>query len=137
MREWNAMRYAENIQDNEIVSYEVEIKNQRLILHTQTPEKKRVDIRFTDVYAHNFNNVRLTRNIIQNVETLEFPQFSALFQGEIPGWMKYGFPVSAENEAELEKKLKKEKLNLYAVNSSPGLSGIVFAQGFDIQAEHQ
>jgi hypothetical protein len=128
------MRCTDSIQGNEIYSYEVDIKNGRLILHTQAKDSKRADVCFHGVLAHDFNNVQSGQNAIRDIETLEFPHFLERFRGEVSGWLKCGFPVSAENEAELEKKMKKEKLNIYAVNASAGMAGVVFAKAMEVQS---
>lgn len=127
------MRYTENIHANEIVSYEVDIRAGRLILHTISPESKRTDICFTDVFAHDFNNVQTAKNVIQDIETLEFPQMQVFYKNEIPKWLTDGFSGFAVNETELEKKIKKGKLTIYAVHSTAGLSGIVFAKGMEVK----
>lgn len=128
------MRYTDNIQANEIFSYEVDIRNSRLILHTQSADSKHVDICFIGALAHDFNNVSPAKNIIQDIETVEFPQLQTLCRDKIPGWLEHGFPVLALNEIELENKIKKARLKIYSVNASEGLSGIVFAKDMEIQA---
>lgn len=126
------MRYAESICGNEITSYEVDIKNARLILHTQSPDGGQADIRFSEVLAHDFDNVRPERNVIRDVETLEFTRFMEMFKDKIPGWLAIGLPLAAAGGAKAEKSFRKPRLSIFMVNSSEGLSGVVFAKGIEI-----
>jgi hypothetical protein len=126
------MRYTENIEGNDIYSYEVDIRNGRLTLRTQSQDGRQVAIRFSDVLAHDFENVKPDRNVMRDIETLELPQFMKMYKDEMPGWLAKGLPVEAGNGGKKEKKLRKTKLRIYVVNSAEGLSGVVFARDMDI-----
>jgi hypothetical protein len=125
------MRYTENIEGNEIYSYEVDIRNTSLALHTQAQDGRRVDILFSDVLAHDFENVQSGSNVMRDIETLEFPQFLKMYRDEMPGWLAKGLPVPA-NAAKKNKKSKKTQLRIYVVSSTEGLSGVVFARDMKI-----
>jgi hypothetical protein len=125
------MRYTENIEGNDIYSYEVDIRNGSLALHTQAQDGRRVDILFSDVLAHDFENVQSGSNVMRDIETLEFPQFLKMYRDEMPGWLAKGLPVPA-NAAKKNKKSKKTQLRIYVVSSTEGLSGVVFARDMKI-----
>lgn len=124
------MNTAGSIQGHEILSYEVDVKNGYLILHTMSPECRAAEVRFAGVCAHDFNNVLCERNCLEGVEELEYARFREQYAAEIPAWQESGFPVG---EAVYEKGARKGRMRIYEVRSKEGLRGVVFAREMEIR----
>ena len=121
------------VHDNEILSYLVDLKNERIMFHTQHRNStiiKNIDILFTDVLAHYFED-ELHGSIILDIYSYDIDSFIAdntelLINGKDNSW-----PMNYSTLAELTIKLTKEQYHYYAITASYGLSGWVLSKHYE------
>lgn len=123
-----------NIHDNEIVSYKVDLKNQKIIIYTEDNYLKlikSIDIIFSDVLVHFFEN-QLNGSVIFDIEEYHINQFVNENSELLKKQKKYGWPIDYNTIEELIEKLLKGKYCYYVISSSYGLSGWVLAKKYEI-----
>ncbi len=120
-----------NIHDNEILSYEIDFKNQKIVIHTESTFEENADIFFTDVLTH-FFETQIKHNIIFDIEKYELFQFIEDNRDLLISQKKYGWPTDYDTIEELAEKLQKEQYFYYIICSSLGLCGWVLAKNYEV-----
>ncbi|KOP67207.1 hypothetical protein AMS62_19595 [Bacillus sp. FJAT-18019] len=119
-----------SVHDNEVISYEVNLKNKHIVINTENREKT-VKIRFSNVMAHLFED-HLYGSILLDIENYEIDEFikgsKDLFEKHKP----YCWPVNYESIDELKELLYKEQYKCYIISSSYGFNGWVLAKEMSI-----
>jgi hypothetical protein len=121
------------IHDNEIISYEVHLKNQKIIIHTEYHELKVVKstkIVFSDVLVHFFEN-ELSGSIIFDIKEYSLNQFFKDNNELLEKQKNYCWPMDYNTIKELTGILLKEQFSYYVISSSYGLSGWVLAKNYE------
>lgn len=119
-----------NLHDNEIVSYKVELRNQKIIFNTEYCKYKilkNMDIIFKDVLGHYFEN-QLYGSTILNIEEYRVSRFIEDNEELLNEHKDYCWPIDYDKIEDLEKKLAEEKYYYYVIISSYGLSGWIVAK---------
>lgn len=125
------------IHDNEIISYEVDLKNQKIIIHTENPYSeliKNADIIFSDVLAH-FFKTELSGSIIFDIDKYDIIQFLKDNSDLLKTEKNYGWPIDYNTIEELTERLLKDQYSYYVISSSYGLNGWVLAKSYVITLE--
>lgn len=126
------------VHDNEIVSYKVDLKNHKIIVHTQYQESalvKDIDIIFYDVLVHFFQN-ELSGSIIFDIEKYEIGQFLKNNSELLKKKKNYCWPMDYDTEEELTERLLKDQYSYYVISSSYGLNGWVLAKSYEIASDN-
>ncbi|MFC5452331.1 hypothetical protein [Paenibacillus aestuarii] len=119
-----------SVHDNEVVSYEVNLKDHYIVINTEYREIE-VKIRFTEVMAHLFED-HLHGSILLDIDNHEIDQF---IEGNIEILEKhkpYCWPAYYKTISELREKLIKEQYKYYVIYSSYGFNGWVIAKDIQI-----
>ncbi|MNC02091.1 hypothetical protein D3C81_793250 [compost metagenome] len=121
-----------NIHDNEIISYNVDLKNHKITIQTvQNPSRKSISIVFHDVLAHLFET-QLEDSIILDITKYELSLFINENRELLEKHRKSCWPMEYNTFEELEKKLMSEQYGYYVILSSYGLNGWVLAKNHEI-----
>lgn len=91
-----------------------------------------MDILFTDVLAHSFEN-ELPGSIIFDICSYEIDSFIEDNTELLTNRKGYCWPMDYSTLDELIIKLTNEKYNYYAITASYGLSGWVLAKHYDVK----
>ncbi|MCT4542102.1 MAG: hypothetical protein N4A63_01025 [Vallitalea sp.] len=121
------------VHDNEIISYEVDFENRKIIMHTQYQGSdllENIDIVFSDVLVHMFEN-QLEGSIIFSIEKHELFQFIKDNSDLLKKQKDYCWPMYYNTIEELEERLFKDQYSYYVISSSYGLSGWVIAKNYE------
>lgn len=124
-----------SVHDNEIVSYEVNLKEKRIKLNTvirNTEEK--IEVRFSNVIAHVFEE-ELPGSIILDIEESNLEKFFKSNQKLLQEKKDYFWPMIYKTESEFHEKLKNENISYFIIFSSYGLNGWILAENMDIEAK--
>lgn len=119
-----------NIHDNEIISYEVCLKDKKIIIHSKNNYSKLneyIDIVFYNVLVHFFEN-QLSHSIIFDICKYDVNKFIQDNNQLLNKRKKYCWPIDYDNIEELISTLEKEEYNYYVISSSYGLEGWVLAK---------
>ncbi|MDK8182677.1 hypothetical protein [Paenibacillus sp. UMB4589-SE434] len=120
------------IHDNEIISYVVNLKKHKIVLHTvQYPSQTLIDIVFDDVLAHLFET-QLEDSIILDITKYELHHFSRENRELLEKQKNYCWPMDYHTIEELIDKLVKEQYGFYVLSSSYGLNGWVLAKEYKV-----
>ncbi|WNQ12225.1 hypothetical protein MJA45_04015 [Paenibacillus aurantius] len=121
-----------NIHDNEIISYEVDLRKHKIILHTiQYRDSACTKLIFSDVLAHLFET-HLEGSIILDVEEYELSHFIQDNRELLEKQKNSCWPIDYGNFEELTEKLIKEQYAYYVISSSYGLNGWILAKEYEI-----
>ena len=92
------------------------------------PERK---YPFTGLLAHWFENV-IQDNILFGMEEITVDGFFQQYKDLLGGTISYGFPACCSIE-ELRKRMEREHIRVFVIDSSLGLCGFVLAQEVELQ----
>ena len=121
-----------SIHDNEVISYQVDLRNHKIILYTEASNNsEEVAVLFGDVFAHQFEN-QIEGSIILDIKKKGLNLFFKENKELLETQKNYGWPTIYENTDELSRRLIKEGYLYYVILSSYGLSGWVVAKQFDV-----
>ena len=115
------------IHDNEILSYCVDVQNNKLEMATKYYDKEKTTIVFTDYIAHRFEYVTYT-NIINSIEQTPVEDFFDKNKHLLEDGLRNAFPIFATSIEELRTYLKKNGQNIFEISSSIGLCGFIIAK---------
>ena len=129
-----------DIHDNQIMGYEVELCESKIVVHTCTRylsgnyrdgynDKK--DIIFTDVFASDFEN-GLKDSIIFGIDIYKIEFFLTHNKELLNRQKAYHWPCKYENLDQLLGILIDKNLVYYVISSSNGLSGWILAKSYEI-----
>ncbi len=122
------------VHDNVILSYEVDLQNERIILHTRYDDSRSVeetDIIFTDVLNHWFEQ-QLKGSIIFDISESEISHFVKENSELLIKNKAFGWPMMYESIDDFERLLTDEKYKYINLSSSYGMNGWVLAKNLDI-----
>lgn len=128
----NIIKEYGDIHDYEIISYNVDVYNNKLQIFTEYSEEEKKSITFTGVLAHHFEHV-IYRNILFDVTQVTIDCFINTKEKLLEESLRYGFPTWSENIEELRTLLKKEQQKTFKIYSSLGLNGFVIAKEIFIE----
>ncbi|MNT42311.1 hypothetical protein D3C72_1787280 [compost metagenome] len=115
--------------DNEIVSYEVNLRSEKIILHTEYQTSK-VDVIFSGVLVHLFEQ-ELPGSIILRIEKYDIIEFLEDYSELLKKLKPYCWPFLYKTEEELRERLLKGQYFYYVILSSHGLNGWVVAKEYE------
>jgi len=124
----------ENIHDNEILSYFVDISNKILRLSTKYYDKEKTTITFTSLMCHRFENITYS-NIIYGITMIPIDEFIDANKEMLEEGLKNAFPMCLKDCEELRGILKEDNQKIFYISSSLGLSGFVIAREICIETE--
>ncbi|CAM5218806.1 putative protein OS=Ureibacillus acetophenoni OX=614649 GN=SAMN05877842_12015 PE=4 SV=1 [Ureibacillus acetophenoni] len=121
-----------SVHDNEIISYEVNLKNEEIIIQTISHWEKvpNVTLIFSGVLAHWFEH-QLPGSIILDLEKRELDEFFEYNKELLEKSRPYSWPTDYKDLKELEEKLRKENYFYYLISAFYGLNGWVLAKKVD------
>lgn len=124
-----------SVHDNEMISYEVNLKSEYIVLHTED-RGKAVMVTFSGVLAHLFED-HLNGSILLDISDYEIEQFvdrnKELFGKQSP----YRWLLNYESMDELKEILIKKQYKCYIICSSYGFNGWVLAKELSVgENEH-
>lgn len=123
------------VHDNEISSYEVDLRNERIILHTLYENKNKIehtDVIFDGVLCHMFEH-HLHGSIILDIKDYDIQLFIKDNSEQLTKDKDFGWPMIYANTAELAEKLTQAQYKYIVIMSSYGLNGWVLAKEYKIQ----
>ena len=123
-----------NIENNQVLSYQVDIINRTLRILTKSADgKNHVDITFTGVLSHRFEDVILS-NLLYEISQFTVDYFIATNKEVINESLEYGYPAQKmDNIGALKDFLKKEKYKIFDITSTLGLCGEVIAKDISVE----
>lgn len=119
------------IHDNQIIGYEVELANNKIILHTLSDTNKYIDVLFTDVLAH-FFETQIPGSILFGIDESDVSKFCAVNEQLLEKQKNYGWPIFYEDVIELQDFLIKNRYKYYGITASYGLSGWILARNYEM-----
>ena len=123
-----------NIENNQVLSYQVDIINRTLRILTKSADgKNHIDITFTGLLSHRFEDVILS-NLLYEISQFTIDYFIAANKEVINESLEYGYPAQKMNNiGALKDFLKKEKYKIFDITSTLGLCGEVIAKEISIE----
>ena len=122
-----------NLHDNEILSYEVNLRNKNIIISTNYYGTKTANIYFNEVLAHNFENEISYSTICELGEYSSINSFIRDYSDLLERGKSQSWPMDYKTFDELEEKLIKGLYKCYFISSSYGLSGWILAKSVEVQ----
>ncbi|WP_100407682.1 hypothetical protein [Bacillus solitudinis] len=123
------------IHDNEIISYEVNLKNEVINIHTLSESGQKITLFFSGVLAHMFET-HLSGSIIFDIEKTELRHFFVENRDLIEKQKDYCWPIDYTDIQELEDKLVKHQYSYYVISASFGLNGWILAKKYEISSPY-
>ena len=120
----------DNLHDNRILRYCADFEAHALHMDTQTEGGETVSVHFTGLLAHWFENM-VQDNILFGMDEITIDGFFEQYRKLLDGTIPYGFPACCGIE-ELRKRMEREKIRVFVIDSSLGLCGFVLAQEVEI-----
>lgn len=122
-----------NIHDNEIVSYEVDLRKSKITFQTLDGKDDSVTttIEFTDVLAHMFET-QLQGSIMFEISTFEISRFLKNNEELLEKQKDCGWPIHYEKTEDLLEHLQREQYNYYVISASYGLNGWIIAKEYKV-----
>jgi len=123
-----------NIENNQVLSYQVDIINRTLRILTKSADgKNHIEITFIGVLSHRFEDVILS-NLLYEISQFTIDYFIAANKEVINESLEYGYPAQKmDNIGALKDFLKKEKYKIFDITSTLGLCGEVIAKEISIE----
>ncbi|NOU90213.1 hypothetical protein GC102_31375 [Paenibacillus sp. LMG 31460] len=122
------------VHDNEILSYEVDLQNDQIKLHTKYDDNRIIeetDIVFTEVFNHFFEH-QLKSSIILDIYESDILKFIKGNSELLRKQKSYGWPVMYDSINEMEQILIEGGYKYIILMSSYGMNGWVLAKNFEI-----
>jgi len=125
------------VHDNEIISYEVNLKNDKIVVHTfyeKDNQTEFTDIIFEGVISHLFEHP-LKGSIILDIQDYNIQLFLKENKELLAKNKNHGWPLMYNDIEELERKLSQEHFKYIVIYSSYGLNGWVLAKDYKIDVK--
>ena len=122
------------VHDNEILSYEVDLQNDQIKIHTKYEGKQileETDIIFTDVLNHLFEQ-QLKGSIILDICESEIDLFIQENTELLIKNKNYGWPMYFESIDDIKRTLLEGNYKYIILMSSYGMNGWVLAKNYEI-----
>lgn|SRR5699024_1964397 len=110
-----------NIHDNEIINYQVNLKDKTILLHTISETNEATTIRFNDLLAYYFEN-QLSGSILLDIFDAGIESFIPQNRDILKSRKDHLWPINYESEEELFSYLQ------YVIQSSYGMNGWVVSK---------
>ncbi|WP_426451952.1 hypothetical protein ACP26L_07700 [Paenibacillus sp. S-38] len=121
-----------SIHDNEITSYQVDLKNHRIIVYTEAPSNSElVEVSFEGVLAHRFE-AQLEGSIILDIQEYGLKGFFEDNKELLEKQKDYCWPLHYDSIDELSVRLTTEGYLYYVIYSSYGLNGWIVAKQYAV-----
>ena len=121
----------DNLHDNRVLRYCTDFEAHTLHMDTRTEAGENVSVHFTGLLAHWFENV-IQDNILFGMDEITADVFFKQYKEMLDRTVSYGFPACCSIE-ELRKRMEREHIRIFVIDSSLGLCGFVLAQGVELQ----
>ena len=121
----------DNLHDNRVLRYCADFEAHTLHMDTRTEAGEKVSVHFTGLLAHWFENV-IQDNIRLRHGRDHRGRFFEQYKDLLGGTISYGFPACCSIE-ELRKRMEREHIRVFVIDSSLGLCGFVLAQEVELQ----
>ena len=121
----------DGLHDNRVLRYCADFEAHTLHMDTQTEAGERISVRFAGLLAHWFENV-IQDNILFGMDEITVDGFFQQYKDLLGGTISYGFPACCGIE-ELRKRMDREHIRVFVIDSSLGLCGFVLAQEVELQ----
>ena len=123
----------DNLHDNRILRYCADFECRTLHIVTLSETGESISVRFTGLLAHWFENV-IQDNILFGMDEITVDGFFQQYKDLLGGTISYGFPACCSIE-ELRKRMEREHIRVFVIDSSLGLCGFVLAQEVELQCQ--
>ncbi|WP_339158319.1 hypothetical protein MKX50_02460 [Paenibacillus sp. FSL W8-0186] len=129
------------VHDNEVLSYEVDLRREKIILHTLYDSRGLIeytDVNFDGVLCHMFEH-QLQGSIILDINDYELELF---FKNKeniklLDKNKDYGWPLIYDNIDQFKEKLRQAEYKYIVIMSAYGLNGWVLAKDYKIQVKQK
>ena len=121
----------DNLHDNRVLSCCADFEAKTLHMDTRTEAGEKVAVRFTGLLAHWFENV-IQDNILFGMDEITVDGFFQQYKDLLGVTISYSFPACCSIE-ELRKRMERERIRVFVIDSSLGLCGFVLAQEVELQ----
>lgn len=122
----------DNIHDNEIISYNVDFRKQKIIFNTLNYRNKKVIIEFTGLLAHKFE-LEQPNSIILDIEESKVEKMIEENTELLLEMKNNCWPIFYDNMKDLLEKLNIDKYKYYIIYSSIGLCGWIIAKNIEVK----
>lgn len=116
-----------NIHDNEIINYQVNLKDKTILLHTISETNEAATIRFNDLLAYYFEN-QLPGSILIDIFDAGIELFIPQNRDNLKSRKDHLWPINYESEEELFSYLQYNQYHYYVIQSSYGMNGWVVSK---------
>ena len=120
-----------DLHDNEILSYEIDLSNERISIKTLNTSNENVDLIFKNVLGYHFENEMKNSIILDIGKYSSINSFIKDYKELLEQRRDYVWPIQYDELAELEEKLISESYSCYFVTPSLGLEGWVLAKSVE------
>ena len=120
----------DGLHDNRVLRYCADFEAHTLHMDTRTEAGEKVSVRFTGLLAHWFENV-IQDNILFGMDEITIDGFFQQYKDLLAGpFLMLSACCSIE---ELRKRMDREHIRVFVIDSSLGLCGFVLAQEVELQ----
>ncbi len=123
----------DNLHDNRVLRCCADFEAHTLHMDTRTEAGEKVSVRFTGLLAHWFENV-VQDNILFGMDEITVDGFFEQYKDLLGRTISYGFPACCSIE-ELRKRMEREHIRVFVIDSSLGLCGFVLAKEVELQCQ--
>lgn len=116
----------DGVHDYYILSYFVDFTAHTITFETKTSEGQRGSICFHGVLNHHFECIGQD-NILFGIDELAIEYFFEKYKNLLNDMLPYGFPAPVSRNV-LEKQMREEKIRIFEISASLGLSGFILAK---------
>ncbi len=120
------------IHDNRVLRCQVDFMERVLTLEMVTETEQLAIVQFSGLMAHRFEHVGQD-NILFSMEEVTSVCFLARYRQLLEQTLPYGFPVCG-SLSQLKNYMQDQKIRVFVLTSSLGLSGFVLAQNVALTA---
>ena len=114
----------DNLHDNRVLRCCADFEAHTLHMDTRTEAGEKVSVRFTGLLAH----------ILFGMDEITVDGFFEQYKDLLGRTISYGFPACCSIE-ELRKRMEREHIRVFVIDSSLGLCGFVLAKEVELQCQ--
>ncbi len=129
----NVIREYRYVHDNEILSYEVDVRNETLRLFTKYEDKEDTVITFSGWLTHRLEDA-CHCNIISDISRLSVDSFIDNNKEMLEEMIRY-LPLDVRDTEDFRKYLQNKEQKIFEITSSIGLCGFVIAKEIAIDVK--
>lgn len=126
----------QSVHDHEIVSYNVDLQNSKIIFNTLGGKENLTPatIEFVDVLMHMFET-QLKGSVILDISQFEISRFVKSNKELLEHQKDSAWPMYYDKREDLLEYLLHENYNYYVISASYGLNGWVIAKDYNVSIE--